>query len=102
MDDRYTKAFEEVNSKNAAMKYQEEVGSGASIMPGVSNREVCENHTPSQIEIQRIETIRAAARNFMDAIDANCPSCADKTAAKRKVREAMMTANAAIALRGAV
>lgn len=67
---------------------------------GLSNDEIVSYHSPTPIQLQRINTIRAAARNFLDAISANCGSCADAAVAKRKVREAMMTANAAIVLDG--
>jgi hypothetical protein len=66
------------------------------------NEYIVGHHSPDREQIQRITTIRAAARNFLDAIDANCGSCADATAAKRHVREAMFTANAAIALNGLI
>ena len=42
------------------------------------------------------------AKEFAGVLYANTPGCADKTAALRKVREAVMTANAAIALKGLV
>lgn len=67
-----------------------------------TNADIVKNHTPHPAVIQRIETIRAASRNFLDAIDANCPPCADSTDAKRKVREAMWAANSSLALDGAV
>lgn len=41
--------------------------------------------------------IRKAARTFARAIYKNCPNSADRNAAIRKVREAVMTANASIA-----
>jgi hypothetical protein len=41
-----------------------------------------------------------AAKNFAEVILANCPSGADRSDAIRKIREARMTANAAIALNG--
>jgi hypothetical protein len=44
--------------------------------------------------------IRSAARDFAMAINENAPDSADKTAAIRKVRDAMMTANASIACGG--
>lgn len=68
----------------------------------VNNADVVAHHAPDREQIQRITTIRSAARNFLDAIDANCPASADATAAKRKVREAIMTANAAIVLNGLI
>lgn len=70
--------------------------------PAPTNQYVTENHSLNPIQVQHVETIRAAALNFLNAIDANCPRCADSTDARRKVREAMFAANASIALHGAV
>ncbi len=67
-----------------------------------TNEEICQYHSPDNLGIQHINTIRAAAVNFLNAIDANCPPCADSVQAKSYVRVAMMLANAAIALDGAV
>ena len=47
-------------------------------------------------------SIRAGAKDFAQDILENTPSCADQSAAIRHLREAVMTANAAIALKGAV
>jgi hypothetical protein len=44
--------------------------------------------------------VREAAKCFAKAILENTPGSADQSAAIRKVREAVMTANAAIALDG--
>ncbi len=46
--------------------------------------------------------IRARAQDLADAILRNTPVCGDQQAAIRKVREAVMTANAAVALGGLV
>lgn len=80
-----------------------EVG-GAMQMPSVPhmNDEITRHHAPGPLELQQISAIRHAARNFLDVIDSNCPPCADRTDAKRKVREAMMTANVSIVLNGLV
>lgn len=43
-----------------------------------------------------MENVRRIAKIFANCIVANCPAGADASAAVRKVREAMMTANAAI------
>jgi hypothetical protein len=67
-----------------------------------TNENIISHHTPDHVQLLKIGTIRAAALNFMNAIDANCPPSADASDAKRKVREAMMTANAAIVLNGLV
>ncbi len=48
----------------------------------------------------QVHRVREAAEVFAQAIVDNVPPGADQTAAVRKVREAMMTANAGIALGG--
>ncbi len=55
-------------------------------------------HPPKGDQPERYEKIRAAAKEFAEVINACCPDSADKTAAIRKLREAVMTANASIAL----
>jgi hypothetical protein len=49
---------------------------------------------------QAYEDLRAAGRDLAGAIMRLTPPSADQTAAIRKVREAVMTANAAIACEG--
>lgn len=57
-------------------------------------------HQPDAEQIEQIKRIRAACGACAQVIKDNTPNSADQTAAIRKVREAMMTANAAIACRG--
>lgn len=57
-------------------------------------------HAPTEEQIPKYEALRVAAKVFAQAILDNTPQCADRSAAIRKVREAVMTANAAIALGG--
>jgi hypothetical protein len=57
-------------------------------------------HAPSPDQLPKYQAIRDAARAFADVIVANTPASADQTAAVRKIREAAMTANAAIACGG--
>ncbi len=64
--------------------------------------EICTYHAPEGDQGERYNAIRGALRVFLRAIDNNCPPCADRSSAIRKAREAAMTANAAIALRGLV
>lgn len=64
--------------------------------------EVFTYHSPDTEQRQAYEELRLAGRILVENILGKCPSCADRTAAIRKVREAIMTANAAIALRGLV
>jgi hypothetical protein len=55
-------------------------------------------HVPKADQPSRYEQIRAAGKALAQAIIDCTPACADQTAAIRKVREAVMTANAAIAI----
>ena len=57
-------------------------------------------HPPTEEQLLHYEAIRRTAKNFANVILANTPVGADQTAAIRKLREAVMTANAAIALDG--
>lgn len=53
---------------------------------------------PKDDQPERYGKIRAAAKALAHVINDNCPESADKTAAIRKLREAVQTANASIAL----
>ena len=57
-------------------------------------------HQPQFGQHEKYQALRDAAKAFARAIRANTPECPDQTAAIRKVREALMTANASIALEG--
>lgn len=57
-------------------------------------------HAPSKEQVPKYELLRAKGRELADCILNQTPACADQTAAIRKVREAVMTANAAIACGG--
>jgi hypothetical protein len=54
-------------------------------------------HPPQPGQNDRYIAIRNAALEFSQIVIANAPPGADQTAAIRKIREAVMTANAAIA-----
>jgi len=58
------------------------------------------HHAPIVDQIAKYQAIREAGKVLADVIIENAPAGADQTAAIRKVREAVMTANAAIALDG--
>lgn len=55
-------------------------------------------HPPSGNQPERYGALRETARSLAHVINDNCPEGADKSAAIRKLRECIMTANAAIAL----
>lgn len=54
-------------------------------------------HAPKADQIERYAEIRAAALVFAEAIVSMTPPSAEQTLAVRKVHDAMMQANAAIA-----
>lgn len=64
--------------------------------------EIFRYHPPEPGQNERYEEIRDAAKMLAYVIVKNTPTCADQSAAIRHVREAVMTANAAIALKGIV
>ena len=57
-------------------------------------------HKPEAGQPETYERIRAAGKAFAKVIVEETPSSADQTAAVRKVREAVYTANAAVACKG--
>jgi hypothetical protein len=57
-------------------------------------------HAPEPDQPAKYEAIRAGAKAFAAIILENTPKSADQTSSIRKLREAVMTANASIALKG--
>jgi len=57
-------------------------------------------HAPNEEQIEKYKAIREQGKKLAEIIVACTPVCADQTAAIRKIREAVMTANAAIATNG--
>lgn len=57
-------------------------------------------HPATPDQAAKYEAIRAAGKNLALTIVASAPDSADRNAALRKVREAVATANAAIACGG--
>ena len=57
-------------------------------------------HSPTTEKQGQYERIRAAAKEFAKVILENSPASADQSVAVRNIREAVMNANAAIALDG--
>lgn len=64
--------------------------------------EIFRYHPPDPGDRERFIQIRLAARELARVILDNTPVCADQTAAIRKVREAVMWANASVALKGLI
>jgi hypothetical protein len=59
---------------------------------------VFSHHSPFGDQLQRYAAIRAAAKEFAKLIADTTPDSAEQTLALRKLQEAMMFANAAIAI----
>jgi hypothetical protein len=64
--------------------------------------EVFTYHPPDDAQRVAYERIREEAREFARVLLEHTPRCADQSAALRLLRDCVMTANAAIALRGLV
>lgn len=71
-------------------------------LTGQTIEEIFTYHAPEPDQIPKYEEIREAAKTMAKVILSNTPPCADQSAAIRLLREAVMTANAAIALKGLV
>lgn len=72
-------------------------------MAEITDREIenwFEYHAPEDADISKYGQIRGAAKAFARVLIANTPKSADQTAAIRKLRECVMTANASIACKG--
>jgi len=65
-------------------------------------REVIAYHDVDDEQILNINNVKDSAGDFIEAIFANVPECADRTVAIRKVREAVHDAVGAIALKGQI
>ncbi len=61
---------------------------------------VFEHHTPTADKLVHYDAVHAAAKSFASVILKHTPPSEDQAAALRLLREATMTANAAIALDG--
>lgn len=76
---------------------------GISIMPTLDDAALdvmFTYHSPTAEQLPKYAAINAAAKAFAKAVIDNTPASADQSAAIRKIRDARMTANAAVALDG--
>lgn len=55
-------------------------------------------HAPNDSSLERLRNVRGKAMELAHLINTEIPECADKSASIRLLREAVMTANAAIVL----
>ena len=72
---------------------QDTIGADAEFL-----RKVFTYHAPHGDQPERYQRLRESARLFAEEVVRCVPPCADRTAAIRKIREAVMTANAGIAI----
>lgn len=71
------------------------------IMPEFDLDNIFMYHPPKDDDtVKTYQVLREAAKEFASIIIEHTPAGADQSAAIRKVREAVMTANAAVALEG--
>lgn len=63
-------------------------------------RDIFSHHPPEPGQAERYDAIRRGALAFAEVIVENTPPSADQTVAIRKLRESVMVANAAVALKG--
>jgi hypothetical protein len=64
--------------------------------------EVFTYHAPTMEQQRNYEAIREGAKHFARVLMDNTPHCADQATSLRKLRESVMTANAAVALEGLI
>jgi hypothetical protein len=62
--------------------------------------ELFKYHRPNPSQAIRYENLRAAAKAFAKVVCINTPAGADQVSAIQKIREAVMLANAGVALNG--
>lgn len=82
----------------------DDAGLSQKVMVQVPNDDAIQNwftyHPPTEETIPKFKAVRDAGMAFARVINESCPPGADTSTAIRKVREAVMTANAAIACCG--
>lgn len=91
---------EAINEKRAHDRQQSGALCGRPYSDSEIVAELFKYHPPTIDQLPRYAAINQAAKNFAEILLANCPPCADRSAAIRLLRDARMTANAAIALNG--
>lgn len=68
--------------------------------PGTDLAWIFTYHPPDEGDVEKYNALRNAAHQFAQVVLENTPPGADQSAAVRKIREAVMTSNAAVALKG--
>ena len=62
--------------------------------------DVFEYHAPTAVQVVIYANLRGDAKAFASTVIEHCPPSADRSATLRLIREAVMTANASVALAG--
>lgn len=89
-----------MDERRSEAERQAEVAGAAPMFSDAWLQDVFEYHQVEGDQVARIAAIRGAALELARVICRVCPSSADRSAAVRKVREAVHAANASIALDG--
>lgn len=88
----------------AEKAYTEQADGGNQCGRALSDEEILAElfryHAPNSETVPKYQAINQAAKNFAEVVLQNCPRGADRSAAIRLIRDARMTANAAISLNG--
>ena len=97
----YADAPNQTQGQNAPNQTQGQIaGIGCCLSDEEKLDQIFKYHPPNPSTGPKFETLREAARHFAKVILMNVPPGADRSAAIRKVREAVMTANAGVSLNG--
>lgn len=89
--------------KRSQARFQDQCSTGGAMREMTDDEKLVElfkYHSPNETTIPKYAAINQAAKNFAEVLLQNCPRCADRSAAIRLIRDARMTANAAVALNG--
>jgi hypothetical protein len=109
----YDKDVEEMKEAKAKQAYDQERTRGGYASDGGTQGqtasllsddrildELFKYHRPNPSQAIRYENLRAAAKAFAKVVCINTPAGADQASAISKIREAVMLANASVALNG--
>ena len=91
---------EQPSNQTEAMGCDSDARIGGHQREEFSLHELFRYHRPTPDQLPKYENLREAARHFAKVVLMNVSPGADRDAAIRKIREAVMTANAGVALNG--
>jgi hypothetical protein len=96
--------FHHAREVEARLKQALDMETGSATQRPMTSAEILHElfsyHPPTPYGLPKFTAINQAAKNFAEVVLQNCPPSADRSDAIRKIREARMVANAAVALNG--